>query len=292
MHTKDNVKEQIGTHIEAYTQARLREAATLTKRMRDVSALAVKGVDTIKFPALSGFAVQNRTLGVAGTTQDSVLTADKLELNQNAYLSWGIDGSLDVQSQLNWSVESATLASEVHVDDIEAKTLALIESKSIAVDITVEVGESVLVKQFTELRKKLRDNKVPLAQAIFTIPTSVEEEILSNPQILAVAGVGNALIENGEIKKIFGVEVEVKVGATKICALYTQAIVFGFQKGVKYAEQADLRYGSDGKLCVMDQLYGVGCTHLNAADAVLNAGKCRLIFTVGDITDENEVDAG
>lgn len=291
MHSKNDVKEQIGTHIEAYTQARLRESATLTKRMRDVSHLARKGLDTIKFPSISGFVVQNRAMGVAGNKQDASLGMDKLELDQNAYISWGVDGSLDLQSQLTWGVECATLASEVHVDSLEARTLTVIESKAIPVDITVEKGKNVTVKTFTSLRKKLRDAKVPLAQALFIIPTSVEEEILSNPEILKVAGFGQALIENGEIKKIYGVEVEVRVGATQVSALYTQAVVYGFQKGVSYAEQPDIAYGTNGKAAAMDQLYGVGCTYIiptPAENPPANAGKCAVIFTVGDVTDLNE----
>jgi hypothetical protein len=272
----------VGEKISAMATAILREQAVLAKYFRDVSAFAVKGVDSITFPGIGSFTVSNRAHGETNDKQAPGVFKDTLALDQNAYLKYGIDSASEVESALNWKLECARIAAEDHVDYFEGKLLQTAEQYAKAVDVTLETGDIEIARCFAALRKEYVNSKSKKADALWIISSDMEEKILANPSLLSITGVGSAYIENGEVKKIYGFPVEVKINAANdILLVNTKAVNFGFQLAPKYKEQPDVNYGTDGVLCAMDQKFGTGAAYVEASGP--NAGKSKVIFKLGTV---------
>lgn len=256
---KGGMTGTIGEKISAMATAVLREEAVLASIFRDVSEFAVKGVDKISFPAMGKFTVANRAHGSTVDRQAPAVTVDSIDLNQLATIKYGIDGASAMQSTLNWKVECAKLAAEDHVEYFEAQLLAALETHGTAITtVSTDFTPAVAV----EMRKKYLDNKGKLKNAVFVIGTDSEADILSNPDVYKTESYGAPLIQDGNLKALYGIPVVVRVMAANQYYLASKdALVYGFQMAPAYAEQPDLNFGSQGVLCVMDQLFGVGATH-------------------------------
>lgn len=276
---KTNMGATVGEHISAFAQAILRENAPLSGHFRDVSQFATKGLDKITYPGLKGFTVANRAHGSTNESQKLNVFTDSLDLDQNAYLKWVIDGSSEVQSTLDWKMECAKIAAADHADYFEGKLLAKVESVARAVAVTVGATDTDKeVQALVAVRKAYKDAKAKDSEGLWIINTQMEADILSNPSIYANSIFGAPLIQDGKIQKLYGFPVEVKVGATnKVVLVMKSAITYGFQLAPNYKEQADINYGTHGVLCAMDQLFGVGACYVETA-AGPNLGKSEVVF--------------
>lgn len=248
----------VGEKISAMAQAVLREEAVLASLFRDVSEFAVKGVDKISFPAVGKFTVSNRAHGATVERQAPAVTVDSLDLDQLATIKYGIDGASAIQSTLNWKVECAKLAAEDHVEYFESKILDAIEAAGTETDTSsAEFTPEIAV----EMRKKYLNNKGKIKNAVWIISTESEADILANPEVYKADTYGAPLIQDGNLKSLYGIPVVVRIlAAGKYYLVSKDAVVFGFQMAPAYAEQPDLNYGTQGVLCVMDQLFGCGAT--------------------------------
>jgi hypothetical protein len=267
----------VGEAISAMATAILRENSSLSKYFRDVSSFATKGVSTITFPRLGKFAVQNRGSGQKGERQTNSVIPESLPLDKKAYISYGIDGADEVQSTLNWKLECAKIASEDHAEYFNESFITLLESVATTVDVQLETGDVEEVRTMTKARKALLDNKGKLERSVWIISTDLEERIISNPSLFAVTGLGTALIVEGKLQKLWGIPVEVKTMSEDFLLADGYAVNYGFQKAPKYAEVADLDYGTDGMRAALDQLFGMGCSYMDS-------GKCLVVFKKGTVT--------
>lgn len=267
---KSGMTGTIGEHISAMAQAVLREEAVLGSVFRDISSFAVKGVDKISFPAIGKFTVNNRAHGGSTDRQAPAVTVESLNLDQLAEIKYGIDGASAIQSTLNWKLECAKIAADDHVDFFENKLLAALETFGTAMTTVSLVFTPVVA---VEMRKKFLDNKGKAKNAVWILSTESEADILSNPDVYKADSYGSPLIKDGVLEKLYGIPVIVRLGLTanQYYLSAREAIVFGFQMAPAYAEQADLNFGTQGLLCVMDQLFGVGASYLTG-------GLSRLII--------------
>lgn len=284
---KTQMAGTIGEKISALATAILREEAILAKYFRDVSQFAVKGVDKITFPGIGSFTVANRTHGTTNDRQAPAVFKDSINLDQNAYIKYGIDGASEVQSALNWKLECASIAAADHVDYFEGKLLGAVKTYAQAVDVTLTSEEENKVAKLVAMvavRKNYIKSKSKVADALWIIDEDDEAHILANPALYQVAGVGSALIVEGQVKKLFGIPVEVKLDAGGVYLVNTKAVNYGFQLAPQYAEQPDINFGTDGVLCAMDQLFGVGASYVIADSGDANNGKSKVIFKVGTVT--------
>ncbi len=277
-----NMAGTIGSKIVPYAQAVMRENAGLAALIKDVSQFAVKGVNEITFPHIGRFTVANRTQGSTNDAQALSTTSAKLALDKNAYLKWIIDGSSEIESTLNWKLECAGIAAADHAEFLDAQILATIAgAATVGGNFTESVKGLGKYEAFIKSRKAYIDNKFNLADAQALISTTMEAEILANPSLFANSVWGAPLIVEGEVKKLAGIPVKVKLSMTKDYYIFGKStVVYGFQKDVAYAEQAELDYGTGAVKCVMDQKFGVGFLYKNGTTPTISDA----IFTHGTIT--------
>lgn len=277
----------VGEKISTLAQAILREEAVLASRFRDVSQFAVKGVDKITFPGLGSFVVANRAHGATNERQAPAVFKDSLNLDQNAYLKWGIDSASEVQSTLNWKVECARIAALDHVDYFEEKLLSTVKSfaRTVTVELTsLEENKYKELQGFVAVRKAYVKTKAKLANALWIIDEDFEAKILANPGLYQVAGLGQALIVEGKVTSLLGIPVQVRLNAGDAYLVDCTAVNYGFQLAPKYAEQPDINFGTDGVLCAMDQLFGTSASRILPVGHA-EAGKSEVIFKLGAITE-------
>jgi hypothetical protein len=267
---KSGMTGTIGEHISAMAQAVLREEAVLGSVFRDISTFAVKGVDKISFPAIGKFTVNNRAHGGSTDRQAPAVTVESLNLDQLAEIKYGIDGASAIQSTLNWKLECAKIAAEDHVDFFESKLLAALETYGSAMT-TVSTAFTPAVA--VEMRKKYLDNKGKAKNGVWIISTESEADILSNPDVYKADSYGSPLIKDGVLEKLYGMPVIVRLGLSgdQYYLVAKEAVIYGFQMAPSYAEMQDLNFGTQGVLCVMDQMFGVGASYLSG-------GLSRLII--------------
>ena len=116
------------TLISQMVQKELAFKAKLAGYVTDVSAMAMPGADVIKFPKLTSFTVVNRSEGVAGERSALTSSTDSLLLDQNAYVSWGIDTMTVTQSNINAELEFAKFAAAAQARYVDSAIIAKIRS--------------------------------------------------------------------------------------------------------------------------------------------------------------------
>ena len=87
-------------------QKELKAAAIFSSYFQDVSVYAKKGVKSISFPKLGSFTVGERGSGATLDAQSISSSADQLDLNIPAYIKWIVDPNDEIQSTLDWELET------------------------------------------------------------------------------------------------------------------------------------------------------------------------------------------
>jgi hypothetical protein len=270
------------TLISSMVQKELAFKAKLTNLITDVTAMAVPGADTIKFPKLTSFTVVNRSEGVSGERSALTSSVDTLSLDQNAYVSWGIDSMTVMQNNINAELEFAKFAAAAQARYVDTAIIAKI--RSVAASF-INVGADV---------DATYANLLTLLEAIETAdgdPTSCAW-IMSPHQKNVLMGLaefknsyqfGQANIPAGQFyAPILGCPVYVHNGlaSKELFLVEKSALAIGFQKGASYDEQKDVTLGVNGKRAVVDQLFGVCGLQLGLKGA--GAGKSPLVAGLND----------
>lgn len=264
--------------IVAMAQRELKANAQLAGFFSDKSQFAVKGNKSISFPKLSSFTAQDRASGAAGVEQIVSSTADKLDLNKNKQVLWVIDPQDEIQSTLNWELETVKLASSAHGrqfdrDLIDAAMLARTEV-SAAGNITRDI-----VLEMIEYLSKNFANKSQIA--LFISPAQ-KTAMLKIAEFTQAQIFGNMVIPTGTIGQVYGVPVvEAPIlSNAEFFMADKDGLAYGLQKAPAYDEQKAIEYGAGAMKRTLDQMYG--CKALQIASGNAAAGKSALIIGYND----------
>jgi hypothetical protein len=264
--------------IVAMAQRELKASAQLAGFFSDKSAFAVKGNKSISFPKLSSFAVLDRASGVAGVEQQVTATADKLDLNKNKQVLWGIDPSDEIQSTLNWELETVKLASSAHGRQFDLDLVAAAVAAMTEVSASGNITRDLILEMIEYLSKNFA-NKSQIA--LFVSPAQ-KTAMLKIAEFTQAQIFGNMVIPTGTIGQVYGVPV-VEVPAFSDAQYFMadkDGLAYGLQKAPSYDSQKDVKYGAGGTLHTLDQLYGMKA--LQIAQGTAAAGKSALIIGYND----------
>jgi hypothetical protein len=260
--------------ITALAQKELKFASIMSSYAKDVSAFAVKGLKSISFPSLTSFQVGERGSGLTLDSQALVSSTEKLELNINAYLKWTIDESDEIQSTLNWELETISRAASSHGRFFDLKCIA--ESLSVA-QPTSFVG-NISRDGILEGREYIKKNEGNLAEVTIFVAANQMTSLLKVEEFTRAEVYGAAVIPNGMIGRVYGMSVVEHNGlADGQWFMSTKdAVVYGFQREPQTAKQLDIDLGSTSYKNVMDALYGVKALAIGQGNAP--ATKSPFIF--------------
>lgn len=265
-------KQDVVTSI---VQRELKHQAILAKYCRDVSMFAKKGAKSISFPKFGSFTVEERSSGGEFTTQALTSANDTLNLNIRAGIAWEIDPDDEIQSNVEVQEEYIKRAVSAHGRHFDSKILA----KAIAEAGNTAPGAGITTDKIIDMQEFLLNNEAALDRLVMVVSTSVRSALLKNSDFKNASGTGDGKspLRSGLIGDILGMPVVLHTGLTSGQALIWdfEAIAYGLQRGPKYDEQKNVLLGADGKVAVVNQLYGVEACQIDAGTQT--AGTSALI---------------
>lgn len=269
------------TLISQMVQKELAFKAKLAGYVTDVSAMALPGADVIKFPKLTSFTVVNRSEGVAGERSALTSSTDSLLLDQNAYVSWGIDSMTVTQSNINAELEFAKFAAAAQARYVDSAIIAKIRSVA-ASFINVGTDASVTYANLLTMLEAIEVADGDVSQCAWLVSPTQKNVLMNIAEIKNFYQYGQATIPSGAIGFILGVPVVVSnaLAGKELFLVEKTGIALGFQKGAAYDEQKDVTLGVNGKRAVVDQLFGVAGMQLGLKSA--GATKSPLIVGLND----------
>lgn len=246
--------------IAAAVQKELRESSFLTNFVTDVSGFAGKGMQSISFPRLSSFTVQERPSAVAGNIQNLTASVDKLDLDKRAYISWLIDSNDDIQATINYQIEAAMYAAKAHarfVDNTLINEAILRASLSVNGGTAADITDGAIL----EMRRYLMENNANMSDVVLVVPPSQEEAILKIAKFSEAQIYGQSVIPAGVIGRVYGIPVLIhnsnELGEQQSLMFEKSALAIGFQKLPSFDEQKKIEFGTGATLQALDQLFGV-----------------------------------
>lgn len=246
--------------ISGIVQKELKFAAKLLPMVTDYSALAVKGAKSVSILKASSFVVENRASAVAGTQQLNPMSAEKLDLDINAYISWIVDSVDEYQSNANVQQVYATRAAQAHARYVDQKIAETLQASAGYLTAGPIDKDKIL-----DMREFLKKNYAGQDLTLVVSP-SQEKSMLKINEFVQAQIYGSANIPNGIIGKVFGVNVLVHEGLetvdipSKAFMFSKEAIAFAFQMNPNYAEMQAIDYGTKAMKVAIDQLFGLMAT--------------------------------
>lgn len=279
--TLPNTKAEL---IVSFVQRELKSKVTLLPTVTDVSRFAVKGAKSISFPKLTSYSIVDRTFGVAGDATALTDSIDKLDLEWNAYCAAIIDSSDEVQSSIEFKMESLTRMAAAHGRYVDSKISAVLAGSY--ADAINAAAANVTEGNIIDLRTALIKNEVDVNSMFLAISPDQEAAILKIANFVRADSYGVSNIPNGVVGRLFGfnVVINTQLVAYSCYAYSPEAIVLGFQKAPAMSEQPANEYGANGVRIAMDQLFGIKAIHtaegVDLVGTPVASGKSGLIFSV------------
>ena len=264
--------------IIAAAQRELKASAQLAGFFSDKSAFAVKGNKSVSFPKLSSFQALDRASGNAGTEQVVTASVDKLDLNKNKQVLWVIDPSDEIQSTLNWELETVKLAASAHGRQFDLDLVAAAMAARTEVSATGNITRDIVLEMIEYLSKNFaRKDQI----ALFISPAQ-KTAMLKISEFTQAQIFGNAVIPSGTIGSVYGVPVvEAPIlSDSEYFMADKDGLAYALQKAPAYDEQKAIEYGAGAMKRTLDQLYG--CKALQIAQGTAAAGKSALIIGYND----------
>lgn len=246
--------------ITSLVQKELKFQGKLGGTVTDVSVFAVKGAKSIAFPQFTSFAAENRASAAAGTIQALTGNVDTLLLNINAYISWLIDSSDEIQSSVDVQSEFIKRAAAAHARYLDENIIAVLEANA-----GLDVGAAPITQSLIlSAREELLKNHADMNAVTMLVGPDQEKVMLGIADFIRADAYGSSNIPNGVIGKVYGMPVMVHTGVAAGKAYWWDkaGVALGFQKQPAYGEEAKIEYGVGSKLAAIDQLYGVKAMQL------------------------------
>jgi hypothetical protein len=264
--------------IVAMAQRELKANAQLAGFFSDKSQFAVKGTKSISFPKLSSFSAQDRASGVAGSEQVVTASVDQLLLDKNKQVLWVIDPADEIQSTLNWELETVKLAASAHGRQFDSDLVAAAMSARTEVSTSGNITRDIVL----EMIEYLSVNFANKNQIALFISPAQKTAMLKISEFTQAQIYGNAVIPSGTIGSVYGVPVvEAPIlSSAQFFMADKDGLAFGLQKAPAYDEQKAIEYGAGAMKRTLDQLYGVKA--LQIAQGTAAAGKSALIIGYND----------
>ena len=274
-----NTKSEL---ISAFVQKEIAEAASLMPFVEDFSALAVKGFDTVSIPKLSSFTVQNRAFGAAVTENASLIDSkDSIPLDQNTIVLFGYDAADAMQSSIDYLLAASGRAASAQGRAVNQRIVLEWLTKA-GHNVNGGTPADITANDILDMREFLISNYADMTTVTLKIAADQEKAMLKLPEFSRYDYRGNAPLVNGMIGTAYGVPVVInqELGAQQAILSAKAGCGIAFQRMLKFAEQDELDYGSDGKKVVVDATWGVGGMQLGEGTA--GAGLGPLIAKLKD----------
>jgi hypothetical protein len=255
----------------AFVQKELKERVNLLPTIEDYSQFAVKGAKSIRVPRLSSFTVADRAFGAAASEVALTDAVDEITLDKNKIIHFAIDKADEIQSSMDYQLQALTYAAAAHARQIDLDILSELNTVA-SLNINGGTPADITVDNILDMREWLMSKNADMTRVTMVISPDQEKSMLKLAEFsrFEYRGVGPAPVLSGQIGSVYGVPVVInnQVGAQQAYMYEMSGCGIAFQKQPNVGQQADVRYGSEGILFAVDQLYGVGGLQLGVNDTV------------------------
>ena len=248
--------------ILSVVQKELQFKAKLVSTITDVSKFAKKGLDKISFPKLSSFTVEKRAPGAAFTEKVITSTKDTLDLDQIAGVLYIIDPAEEIESTLEWELESAARAAAAVARGVDVDIIAALELHGVVNGTAGDITRDIILN----MREDMFDRHADDQEFTLLVANDQEKALLKIDEFKNQDIYGpNGAVRTGQIGTVYGVPVLRHSGLTAGTFYYyaKEAMCVGFQKMPKMGQQPAVEFGADAKKTVIDAKYGVSGKQLN-----------------------------
>jgi hypothetical protein len=260
--------------IIAAAQRELKARAQLAGFFSDKSQFAVKGSKSVSFPKLGSFQALDRASGAAGTEQVVGSSVETLNLNKNKQVLWVIDPSDEIQSTLNWELETVRLAASAHGRQFDRDLI----DAAMSARYEVSGAGNITRDNVLEMVEYLESNFANMGQVALFISPAQKTAMLKISEFTQAQIYGNAVIPSGTIGSVYGVPVVIApiLSAEEYFMADRDGLAYALQKAPAYDEQKAIEFGAGAMKRTLDQLYGVKALQIEST-ALTPAGKSSLI---------------
>lgn len=262
--------------ITALVQRELKFGAKLLPTVTDLSMFAVKGAKSVSIPRFTSFTVVDRASGAQGDASVLTSSADKLDLDNAAYVAWIIDSQDEVQSSLDGQALFAQRAAAAQARYIDSAIITRLGS----VASNTPPDTAISAANILDARAYILGNDGMLEETFMLVGVDQEKVLLGISDFIRADSYGAqpTALSSGVIGKIFGVPVIVHngVAAGQMFMYSKSGIAIAFQQGPMMSEQGANEYGSQAKRVALDQLFGT--QGLQLAEKGAAAGKSALVW--------------
>lgn len=246
--------------IIALVQRELRERVNLLPTVEDYSQFAIKGAKSVNVPKLSSFTVNDRAFGAADVEQTLTDSVDAIALDKNKIVSFIVDKADEVQSSMDYMLQSITYATQAHARQVDADIISVLTAGA-SLNINGGTPADISVANILAMREHLIGNNADMSMAAMVIGPDQERAMLSLAEFsrFEYRGTSPAPVVNGQIGSVYGVPVIInnQVAAQQAFMYERMGVGIAFQRQPNVGSQPKLEYGSEAELVVVDQLYGV-----------------------------------
>lgn len=267
--------------IAALVQKELAFKAKLTPFFTDLSSLAIPGATSIAVPKLSSFTVVDRAEGVYGDASQLTSSNDVLSLDQNLYVSWIIDSTTALQSNIPAQLEFARRAAAAQARKVDELIIA--EMRSVCHSfLNVGADVDVTYSNVLTMVKKLEENDAAMEDCVFVVSPQQKAALFALAEFKNQYQFGQAVLPSGQIGTILGIPVVLHSGLAgkELFLAEKSGIAYAFQKNASYGEQAEIGYGVGAMKAAIDQVAGFKGMQLAQKGAA--AGKSPLVVGLND----------
>jgi hypothetical protein len=267
--------------IAAMVQKELAFKAKLTPFFTDLSAMAIPGATSIAIPKLSSFSVIDRSEGVYGDSSQLSTANDVLSLDQNLYVSWIIDATTALQSNIPAQVLFAQRAAAAQARKVDELLIAEIRNVCSSF-LNVGTDADVTYANVLAMVKYLEEKDAAMEDTVWLVSPQQKAAIFALAEFKNQYQFGQASLPSGVIGTILGSPVVMHNGLAgkELFLAEKSAVAYAFQKNASYGEQAEIGYGVGAMKAAIDQVMGVKGMQLGQKS--VGATKSPLIIGLND----------
>jgi hypothetical protein len=257
-------------------QKELKAAAIFSSYFQDVSVYAKKGVKSISFPKLGSFTVGERGSGATLDAQSISSSADQLDLSIPAYIKWIVDPNDEIQSTLDWELETLSRAASSHGRYFDQKLKAVVLADAAEVAATGSIDRDKVL----EMREYLKKNEANLNECTLFVAASEMTNLLKIDEFSRADVYGSPVTQTGLIGRVFGIPV-VETNALEDGEFFMAekgAVVYGFQRNPAVGEEPAIDFGVGCMKKAMDALYGIKSVQIGMANALPTKSPLMIKF--------------
>jgi len=273
--------------ISEIAQRALVAAAVIMPSVRDVSAFARKGAESVSFPnRQTFFTVLNRASGAEAVNQQELFGKDTMPLSFRSNITWVVDPNDEIESSLDVQKELIEDASKLHAEDVDTNIIAEMEAAGIPTTTAGDISQAVVL----EMRAVLLKNKATPGELWLAVDPDQEANLLQIDPFISADQYGRAIVPQGVLGTLYGVKVisTPLLGSTQYFMYERAGLGVGFQKRATFDERKAPENGAGAMLQTIELKYGVKALQVDVAGAT-DAGGAPLASESALIVRDNNV---